>query len=959
MNSTCGKHVARRAAQWNLGGQDVKTLDVVLHDMDFICVQEVARGEPGWDELNHDAFHWVLHRHDKQYRGVAVGFAHDLLDCVIEKVATERGIWVLARIRGLGRVVFGSLHAHTGATHAVYKTAVQDFFSKLKPKWKQWPVFLGIDANEQPSWLVGDDGEMTVIDPSLNLQCVLHEALSAGLKPCAPRDDQLSMPSHYPRDESRKGRQIDMMFCRRITTERVSILPDLRHCIGSDHACLQVCLPVSRSGRKPWGNDSRPRKMRGDIPEDEIIIDVEDVCKLAKQYTAPVTVSKYQGPPEIKELIQKARTTNYKRMWKDIHKLRRKNRRLWYRDRLQRVLQGDWSAFRSHQRDKRYNKGWWGRLLQGSSSAELTAQVKSHLEGKLVDPGLADWSQSLWSQIGKVRLPEQWCPVSREELCEEVSKMKKNVSVGPDGVSVDLLVHLLYSPCLGNQVVDLVNHIIRENEPQHEWRVSFLALLAKCTTPSEPKDLRPICMSSSFCKLVNRVIIGRLFPALRRGSKISACGKGRQSADLIGSLSRVRDVIREWDESILIAKLDIAGAFDKLSRQKVVDLILARTCGLNLGYEVRYMLGQLDVFELHGQVPGGDSISVQANSGIKQGAPESAELFGLIMGWTLDETLARPEWKAVGRPIADLDLELLYFQDDVFVLENSAARMARKTALLRDHLANSGLHLAMNKTKIVASPAYKGKMTVVVGEMEVQIAKGESLKALGVSFDFGAQVSQQAHELLGRARAAYAEHRDLLIAPGSWDKKINLVEMLIMSTWRWCAGAVHWPQECLAQANTLQCQVLRSAFLLRRKRDEDWVTFNSRTMRFVRQYLVQHHVPRWSTVILRLQHAIHGHWARRVEVIREHGEAFMNISMRAVTWRDLGWWRGEQAKTKTGRRHPKKFFASNPERNIAESIGTDWANIALDRAKWSTTLPAYLGKHDVKWCRGRQLSIAD
>ena len=52
--------------------------------------------------------------------------------------------------------------------------------------------------------------------------------------------------------------------------------------------------------------------------------------------------------------------------------------------------------------------------------------------------------------------------------------MKKNVSVGPDGVSVDLLVHLLYSPCLGNQVVDLVNHIIRENEPQHEWRVSFL-----------------------------------------------------------------------------------------------------------------------------------------------------------------------------------------------------------------------------------------------------------------------------------------------------------------------------------------------------------------------------------------------------------------------------------------------------------------------------------------------------
>ncbi|CAE7518077.1 unnamed protein product [Symbiodinium sp. CCMP2592] len=848
------------------------------------CSETEARR---WNEDSDGIFYWLHHRHDKQYRGVAIGFAHDLLDCVIEKVACERGIWVLARIRGLGRVVFGSLHAHTGVTHAVYKEAVQDFFAKFKRKWRQWPVILGADVNEQPTWDPQDDGGVNVIDMSLNLQCFMHEASAIGLRANAPGEDQYVTPTHYPRDETRNGRQIDMILCKHVVMEKVMIYPELRHCVGTDHACLQALLPQRRAGRQPWGNDSRPRKLVAEVDPQEIIVDVEDVCRLAKQHTA--------------------RSTNDKTVWKKIHK--------------------------------------------------VTKKVQLHLEEKLVDKSVADWSEQLREQIQTVPLPAEFVPATREEICEEVNKMKRNVSVGPDGVSVDFLVHLLYQPSLGQQLTDLVNHIIRTNEQQEEWRASFLALLAKCTVPEEPRDLRPICMSSSFAKLVNRVIIGRLFPTLRRGSKISSCGRGRQSADLIGSLSRVRDIVREWDESILVTKLDIAGAFDKISRQKVVDLILQRTSGSQLGYEVRYLLGQLDVFELQGMVPGGDMISVKASSGIKQGAPESAELFGIIMGWLLEMAMGKSSWKAMGAPFADLDLELMYFQDDVFLLETSASRVARKIAMLRDELASAGLHLAMNKTKIIASPAYRGKMSVLIGDQSVEIHKDESVRALGVSFNFSAPVSQQAHELLGRARAAFAEHRELLTAPGSWEKKLNLVETLIMSTWRWCAGAVHWPKECLAQANTLQSHILRTAFGLRRKRDEDWVTFNSRTMRFIRQFLVQRQVPRWSSVILRLQHALHGHWARRVETIGPHGEVCPNITMRAIMWRDLRWWRGEQAKNTTGRKHPKQFYACNPERNIAESIGTTWANIALDRARWSATLSDFLNKQDVRWCRGRQLSI--
>ena len=54
-----------------------------------------------------------------EWRAVGVGITNDKLDCVVGKVATNRGIWILARLRGLGRVVIGSMHCHTGATNAI------------------------------------------------------------------------------------------------------------------------------------------------------------------------------------------------------------------------------------------------------------------------------------------------------------------------------------------------------------------------------------------------------------------------------------------------------------------------------------------------------------------------------------------------------------------------------------------------------------------------------------------------------------------------------------------------------------------------------------------------------------------------------------------------------------------------------------------------------------------------
>ncbi|CAE7273684.1 NNT, partial [Symbiodinium sp. CCMP2456] len=593
----------------------------------------------------------------------------------------------------------------------VYADAVQQFFKGIKKKWKQYPIVVGADVNEQPGWHEVEDGRFEVINANVNLSSFLEEAMRAGIWPNSPSSHLLRCPTHYPRDTTREGRQIDMILGKSVSIGNTHIRPELRHCIGTDHAELNADIFSSISRRQAWGQDTRPRRLTAILPDTDTIVDSTDLKALAKECTAPRASPCYVDSLELKELINRAREFNDKEDWKRIHKLRKKAIRQWQKDRAEKVVQGDWSAFRSYKRDRVRRKGWWGRMLQDKSAAELT----------------------------KVRRPERWHPYTKEEIFETPSHMKTYTAVGLDLVCVDLIKAIILHDVLGSQLVDLINHIIYHNEQPEEWSVR------------------------------------------------------RQVADLIGAMTRMRDIAHEWREPLLFAKLDVAGAFDRLSRDEVAEMIVSRTKNTALGVEAQFLLRQLDINVLRGMVPGGHEITVEANVGIRQGSPDSAELFGLVMGMLLDDMLERDPWKNVGLAFKDLPVDLFFFQDDVFVFDTTAARLARKIEIIGGALGKGGLKLAMNKTKVIASPDYKGKMTLRVEKQDVTIHKDSAIRVLGVSFDLGETPAQQAEELLG-----------------SWSQKAFIISMLITATWRWSAGCVHWSKESLAKANSLQAQIFRS-----------------------------------------------------------------------------------------------------------------------------------------------------
>ncbi|CAE7358238.1 unnamed protein product [Symbiodinium sp. CCMP2592] len=486
-------------------------------DCDIVFCQEVARGDVGWNTEESDDFYWVTHRHDDQWRGAGIGIALDKFDSILHKVAGARGFWVVARLVGIGRIVLGSLHCHTGVTNAVYQAAVHEFCRLCPRKYRHLPLLCGADANEQTLWDENDaTGKRRIGTCSSNLNALIHDLLQHGVEAIAPTTAHLHTPTHYPRDESRTGRQIDVLLSRHLYMTPLLIDPDRRHVIGSDHAIVMGDIMVaSGPSSVRWGNDSRARWVVRDIPATEIV-DEDDLIELARTCTRPRQTSKYRDPDGIKDAIAQARASGLPADWKSVHRMRRQARRKWSEDRLAAIVKGDWDQYRLLQNEKKRKRGWWGSLLANRRSVDLAGEIKSHLESKMTNPErpAAVWEAQLGELIRDCNDGGEFRPFVLLDVRTELQAMKCRSAVGPDGVGVHLLRVLASDDLHGPQLLSLINHIVETRQLPGSWETSFLALLAKIKLPESPADLRPICVSSAFHKLVNRLVCARALPIM-------------------------------------------------------------------------------------------------------------------------------------------------------------------------------------------------------------------------------------------------------------------------------------------------------------------------------------------------------------------------------------------------------------------------------------------------------------
>ena len=535
---------------------------------------------------------------------MGIGIARELFDSVTDKTACDRGAAWVVRLKNHKRFILASLHCPTGVTLATYHRDVTAFKQLLRRWHPDLPVLAGVDVNEVLGWNMDESQDASIrsgakVDKALEAMSALH------LRPVAPRLCDRLCPTHYPRDEQREGRHIDAIFTRRAGVSCVTLRPEMRLEINSDHALLELHVEVQRTKPAAWF-DCRPRWVVGDGP----LPPVDSFTKLetlASTRSCPRAKCSYTDDQEVLDLIREARCSGSderKTKWKAVHKVRRQKRRQWQNQRISNILYGDWDAYRAHRATTRRNH-WWGEILTNRSSDSVAADVEGHLSQKLWDVA-RNWDADLKMRIDSLDMSAvTFTPVNEVEICTALAGMRARSSVGVDKVSVDLLRRLaLEQP---SALCGMCDDVLQHGCLPERWGVSLLALIPKCAHPSRPADLRPIAMGSAAMKMMSRIIMNRTFCELRAPSCCSSSGKGRQAADLIGTFTRLRDVTREWRCGIVAAKLDVRGAFDFIDRGAVASFMQERLDKPERRFELRFLLCLLAENIMMGTAPGNDA----------------------------------------------------------------------------------------------------------------------------------------------------------------------------------------------------------------------------------------------------------------------------------------------------------------------------------------------------------------
>ena len=434
--------VRRRCASWNVGGQSLTKVDAVAGEFDILLLQEIPRSTDGWGEDTTESFSWLSHQSSGQWRGVAIGISQDIYDSWTDRVSFDKGAAWLIRLKSNRRLVLGSIHLPTGVSTATYHAAVQDFKKALRSWHPDLPCCIGVDVNEVVKWTAADEGECNghvPLSSGAKLDKFLEAVSGIRLRTIPPRMTDRWKPTHYPRDISREGRHIDAVLTRLLSCSSVTVIDDVRFHINTDHARIEFDIEVQCTQWGKW-HDSRPRWVNYDGPL-PVPHNWDDMIQLGKDFTAPRRRVRYHDPPEVVQATAQAKTVageQSKAAWQHVHQLRRRFKRRWQKERASRVLGGDWFTYRDIQAAKK-RRNWWGRLLHERSSIEVAEDVTSQLTQKVWDAEIS-WDEELRRHVQAVSCDQAPIhPITCREVCEALIKMKPKSSVGPDGVSVDLI----------------------------------------------------------------------------------------------------------------------------------------------------------------------------------------------------------------------------------------------------------------------------------------------------------------------------------------------------------------------------------------------------------------------------------------------------------------------------------------------------------------------------------------
>ena len=304
--------------------------------------------------------------------------------------------------------------------------------------------------------------------------------------------------------------------------------------------------------------------------------------------------------------------------------------------------------------------------------------------------------------------------VSKEEVMENMQRMKNGKAVGPDDIPVEVW------KCLGESALKfltkLYNRTMESERMPEEWRDSVLIPIFKNKGDVQScSNYRGIKLISHTMKLWERIVEKRLRSDLKFSNQQYGFMPGKSTTDALFALRVLMEKYREGQKELHCVFVDLEKAYDKVPREEVWYCM--RKSGLAEKY-VRIVQDMYDGSTTAVRCAVGVTEGFEVKVGLHQGSALSPCLFAMVMDRMTDEIREEAPWT-------------MMFADDIVICSESKEQVEEKLESWRYALERRGMKVNRRKTEYMCVNERQDNSSGTVKMQGEEVAKVEDFKYLG------------------------------------------------------------------------------------------------------------------------------------------------------------------------------------------------------------------------------------